>query len=201
MKSIAEPFIRRPVMTTLLAMAVAVFGAFCYTRLPVSDLPSVDYPVIQVYASLPGMDPSTMAANVATPLEKEFLKIQGLETVTSKNLQGTTGITLQFELEKNIDSAALDVQLAIQRAMHNLPSDMPSPPIFEKSNPNSQAIFYIAIASDTLPQGQLYDYASDHLAQKFNTVTGVSKTDVYGVKRAVRIEVDPNKLHTRGLTM
>lgn len=188
-------------MTFLMAIAVAVFGVISYTRLPVSDLPSVDYPVIQVRAAFPGMDPSTMAANVATPLEKEFLKIQGLEIATSKNLQGITSITLQFSLDKDIESAAVDVQSAIQRAMSNLPADMPSPPIFEKSDPNSQPIFFMAIGSSTLPLGQLYDYAADHLAQRFNTIEGVAKTDVYGLKRAVRIEVDPAKLSARGLTM
>jgi HAE1 family hydrophobic/amphiphilic exporter-1 len=201
MKSFSEPFIRRPVMTILLALAVVVFGALCYTRLPVSDLPNVDYPVIQVTAAYPGMDPETMAANIATPLEKEFLKIQGLEVATSKNLQGISFITLQFSLDKNIDSAALDVQSALQRAARNLPSDMPSPPIFEKTDPNSQPIFFIALTSTTVPTSQLYEYASDEIAQRFNVIQGVSKSDVYGLKRAVRIAVDPEKLHRRELTM
>jgi HAE1 family hydrophobic/amphiphilic exporter-1 len=201
MKSISEPFINRPVMTILLSLAVVVFGALCYMRLPVSDLPNVDYPVIQVSAAYPGMDPETMAANVATPLEKEFLKIQGLEVATSKNMQGISFITLQFSLSKNIDSAALDVQSAIQAASHNLPSDMPAPPTFEKTDPNSQPIFFIALTSATVPSGQLYEYASDEVAQRFNVIQGVSKSDVYGLKRAVRISVDPEKLHRRGLSM
>lgn len=201
MKSISEPFIKRPVMTLLLALAIALFGIGCYLKLPVSDLPNVDYPVIQVTASFPGMDPETMAANVATPLEKEFLKIQGLDTVTSSNLQGITGITLQFNLEKDIDAAATDVQSAIQRSMGNLPSDMPSPPTFEKTDPNSQPIFYVALTSATMTLGELYDYASDQVAQRFNIIQGVSKSDVYGVKRAVRIDVDPNRLLNRNLTI
>ncbi|MDR0727769.1 MAG: efflux RND transporter permease subunit [Puniceicoccales bacterium] len=201
MKSISEPFIRRPVMTILLSLAVVVFGVLCYTRLPVSDLPNVDYPIIQVSAAYPGMDPETMAANVATPLEKEFLKIQGLEVATSKNMQGISFITLQFSLDKDIDSAALDVQSAIQKASRNLPMDMPSPPTFEKTDPNSQPIFFIALTSATVPSGQLYEYASDEVAQRFNVIQGVSKSDVYGLKRAVRISVDPEKLHRRGLTV
>ncbi|MDR1456486.1 MAG: efflux RND transporter permease subunit [Puniceicoccales bacterium] len=201
MKSISEPFIRRPVMTILLSMAAIVFGILCYKRLPVSDLPNVDYPVIQVMAAYPGADPETMAANVATPLEKEFLKIQGLELATSENVQGISFITLQFSLDKNIDSAALDVQSAIQRSAYNLPNDMPSPPIFEKTDPNSQPIFFIAITSATVPSSQLYEYASAEIAQRFNVIQGVSKSDVYGLKRAVRIAVDPEKLHGRGLTM
>lgn len=188
-------------MTILLALAVTLFGIASYFRLPVSDLPSVDYPVIQVTAVFPGMDAATMAANVATPLEKEFLKIQGLEMVTSSNLQGQTRITLQFISEKNIDAAATDVQSAIQRSLGNLPADMPSPPIFEKTDPNSQPIFYVTLTSATLTLGELYDYASDNVAQKFNIVKGVSKSDVYGPKRAIRIEVDPQQLCNRGLTM
>ncbi|MDR2664076.1 MAG: efflux RND transporter permease subunit [Puniceicoccales bacterium] len=201
MKSISEPFIRRPVMTVLLALAVAVAGLFCYKLLPVSDLPSVAYPVISVQAAFPGMDPETMAANVATPLEKEFLKIQGLDLVTSSNLLGMTSLTLQFSLDRDIEAAAGDVQCAIQRAMANLPADMPAPPTFAKADPNSRPVFFMVIGSSTLPMGQLCDYASDNIAQRFNTIEGVSKTDVYGVKRAVRIAVDPAKLYARGLTM
>ncbi|MDR3117761.1 MAG: efflux RND transporter permease subunit [Puniceicoccales bacterium] len=201
MDSISEPFIRRPVMTTLLAVTVVVFGLIAYVGLPVSDLPSVDYPVIQVMAGFPGMDPESMAANVATPLEKEFLKIQGLELATSQNWTGQTRITLQFALERDGEAAAMDVQAAIQRALGSLPSDLPAPPTYEKSDPNSHPIFYMALDSATLSRGQLYDYASNHIAQRFNVIAGVSKTDVYGIRRAVRIEVDPELLTARGLTL
>ena len=201
MRSISEPFIRRPVMTVLLAAAAAVGGLFCYSALPVNDLPSVEYPVIQVRAAFPGMDPAMMAANVATPLEKEFLKIQGLDMVTSSNMQGISTITLQFNQSRNIDDAAGDVQCSIQRSLGSLPSDLPMQPTFEKADPNSQPIFFIAICSDTMTSGQLYDYATENIAQRFNTIEGVSKTDVFGMKRAVRIYVDPQKLYARGLTM
>ncbi|MDR0340059.1 MAG: efflux RND transporter permease subunit [Puniceicoccales bacterium] len=201
MKSISEPFIRRPVVTVLLALAVAVVGVFCYRQLPVSDLPTVAYPVISVQTAFPGMDPETMAANVATPLEKEFLKIQGLDMVTSTNLLGMSSITLQFSMSRDIDSAAGDVQRAIQRAMGSLPPDLPAQPTFAKADPNSHPIFFIALGSGTLPMGQLYDYATNNIAQRFNTVSGVSQTDVYGARRAVRIAVDPAKLYARGLTM
>ncbi|MDR2030074.1 MAG: efflux RND transporter permease subunit [Puniceicoccales bacterium] len=201
MKSISEPFIRRPVMTILLALTVVVFGLVAYIGLPVSDLPSVDYPVIRVSASFPGMDPESMASNVATPLEKEFLKIQGLELATSQSMTGQTFITLQFALERDVEAAAMDVQAAIQRSMGSLPSDMPSAPTYEKSDPNSHPIYYMALSSTTLTKGQLYDYASNYVAQRFNVISGVSKTEVYGVKRAVRIEVDPDRLSARGLTL
>ncbi|MDR1436293.1 MAG: efflux RND transporter permease subunit [Puniceicoccales bacterium] len=201
MKNISEPFIRRPVMTFLLAASVAVAGFFCYKSLPVNDLPSVEYPVIQVQAVFPGMDPSAMAANVATPLEKEFLKIQGLDMVTSTNMQGITSITLQFNRNRSIDDAAGDVQCSIQRCAGSLPADMPMQPTFEKSDPNSQPIFFLTLCSDTMTAGQLYDFATENVAQRFNTVDGVSKTDVFGMKRAVRIYVDPQKLYARRLTM
>ncbi|MDR0678838.1 MAG: efflux RND transporter permease subunit [Puniceicoccales bacterium] len=201
MKSISEPFIRRPVVTILLALATAIVGAFCYKQLPVSDLPTVAYPVISVQTAYPGMDPETMAANVATPLEKEFLKIQGLDAVTSTNLLGMSNITLQFSMDRDIDSAAGDVQRAIQRAMGSLPADLPAQPTFSKADPNSHPIFFMALGSSTLPMGELYDYATNNVAQRFNTINGVSQTDVYGARRAVRIAVDPAKLYTRGLTM
>ncbi|MDR1438140.1 MAG: efflux RND transporter permease subunit [Puniceicoccales bacterium] len=201
MKSISEPFVRRPVLTVLFSIAIVAFGMLSYSRLPVSDLPNVDYPVIQVSATFPGMDPETMAANVATPLEKEFLKIQGLENVTSKNIQGLSTIVLQFSLDKDIESAAGDVQSAIQRSMGSLPMDMPSPPIFEKTDPNSQPIFFIALTSATMPVSQLYEYAANEVAQRFSVIRGVSKADVYGLKRAIRIDVDLAKLQRRNLTM
>jgi HAE1 family hydrophobic/amphiphilic exporter-1 len=201
MANISEPFIRRPVFTMLLTLSAIIGGVFCYTQLPVSDLPNIDYPVIQVSAAFPGMDPETMAANVASPLEKEFMKIQGLDMVTSRSLQGTTSLTLQFDMDKSVDGAATDVQAAITRASSKLPSDMPSPPIFYKTDPNSKPIYFIALTSDTLTRGDLYDYAIDEIAQRISTLKGVSSADAYGVSKSIKIEVDPKKLHNKGLTI
>ena len=193
MESISEPFIRRPVMTVLLAVTLAIGGIFCYKSMPVSDLPSVDYPVIVVNSNFPGMDPLTMAANVASPLEKEFMKIQGLEMVTSSSMQGATRLILQFSLDKDIDGAAMDVQSAISRAAGSLPSDLPSPPVFRKTNPSNEPIYYIVLKSDTVTRGDLCDYANDEIAQRISTINGVSEANVYGLNKAVKILVDPNR--------
>jgi HAE1 family hydrophobic/amphiphilic exporter-1 len=201
MESISEPFIRRPVLTVLLTLTLSIAGVFSYRSMPVCDLPAVDYPVIQVSASFPGMDPATMAANVASPLEKEFMKIQGLESVTSSSSQGATRLVLQFSLDKNIDGAATDVQSAISRATGSLPSDMPSPPVFMKTDPNSQPIYFLALASDTMTRGDLYDYAYDHIAQRIKTLNGVSDANVYGVQRAVKILVNNEKLYNKGIAI
>ncbi|MDR0595647.1 MAG: efflux RND transporter permease subunit [Puniceicoccales bacterium] len=201
MANISEPFIRRPVFTILLTLSAIIGGIFCYTQLPVSDLPNIDYPIIQVYASFPGMDPETMAASVASPLEKEFMKIEGLDMVTSRSIQGTSLLTLQFDLSKNIDGAAMDVQAAITRASYKLPTDMPTPPWFFKTDPNSKPIYYISLTSDTLTRGELYDYAIDEVAQRMSILKGVSNANVYGLSKAVRIEVDSRKLYNKGLTI
>src|SRR6185503_17999631 len=148
--NLSEPFIRRPVMTAVLTLSVILFGVLSYFRLPVSDLPAVDYPVIQVNVGYPGASPDTVASNIATPLERQFMQIPGLELINSKSSQGFCQLTLQFVLEKSIDAAATDVQAAISRATGNLPSDLPSPPTFSKSNPNDQPIMYIALVSDTM---------------------------------------------------
>src|SRR5204863_6747331 len=140
--NLSEPFIRRPVMTAVLTLSVILFGVLAYFRLPVNDLPSVDYPVIQVSADYPGASPDTMANNVATPLERQFMQINGLELVTSKSTQGHTSLTLQFALERSVDAAATDVQTAISRSTGRLPVDLPSPPTFSKTNPNDQPILY-----------------------------------------------------------
>lgn len=199
--NISEPFIRRPVFTVLLTISAILAGIFCYLKLPVSDLPNVDYPMIQVIATYPGMDPETMAANIASPLEKEIMKIQGLEMVTSTSTQGTTLLTLQFSLSKNIDGAATDVQAALTRASSNLPSGMPSQPAFQKTDPNSKPIYYISLTSDTLTRGELYDYAMDEIAQRITILEGVSEAQVYGNPRSVRIEVDTEKLYNKGLSI
>ncbi|MBI4862442.1 MAG: efflux RND transporter permease subunit [Candidatus Riflebacteria bacterium] len=199
--NLSEPFIRRPVMTSVLTVSAILFGLFCYTQLPVNDLPVVDYPVIQVNVSYPGASPDTMANNVATPLERHFMQINGLELVTSKSTQGNASITLQSTLDKSIDGAATDVQTAISQATGSLPLDLPSPPTFTKNNPNDQPIMYIALTSDSVTQGQLYDYASTQVGQRISIMQGVSRVDVYGTKSAVRIKADPSAMAARGITV
>ena len=198
--NISAPFIRRPVMTMLLSLAALIFGILSYQKLPVSALPDVEYPVIQVNANFPGASPMVMAQNVASPLEKEFLQIRGIKQVTSQNRQGNSIITLQFRLDRDVDSAAPDVQQAINAAQGRLPSDMPDPPVYEKTNPNEQPILYIGFASNTMTDGDLYDYAFKEVAQKINVVEGVSGVQVFGSPRAVRIKVDAQKLYDRGIT-
>jgi HAE1 family hydrophobic/amphiphilic exporter-1 len=200
MKSISEPFIRRPVMTILVFLAVLVFGLYSFVQMPVSDLPDVDYPVIAVTASYPGASPEIMASNVASPLEQQFLKIHGIDLVTSTNRQGVTTMTLQFKLEVPVETAATDVQAAINAAQGSLPADLPSPPTFQKTNPNDQPIFYIGAISYTMTETQLYDYAYTEMVQRLQVLPGVSSVIVYGSPRAVRVEVDPEKLYTLGLT-
>ncbi len=199
--SLSAPFVRRPVMTMLLTVTVILFGVLCYQKLPVNDLPAVDFPVINVNVSYPGAAPTTMARNVATPLEKNFLQIPGLELVTSASTQGKTSITLQFALWKSVDSAATDVQAAITQSMGNLPVDLPSPPTFNKVNPNDQPIIYLTLATDSLTGGQLYDYATAVVTQRISILQGVSKVDVFGSKASVRIKADPSKLAIRGMTL
>ena len=200
-KSISDLFINRPVMTVLLSVAAAFFGVFCYKQMPVNALPGVDYPVIQVSVSYPGADPTIMGANIASPLEQQFMQIPGIEMITSRNSMGATSIVLQFALSKNIDAAATDVQSAIQRAMGNLPADLPSPPSFTKDNPNDMPIYIISVTSDGMTAGEMYDYAYSQVAQQLNMVEGVSKVDIYAAPRAVRIEVDAKKLYNLGYTM
>src|SRR5215468_565239 len=156
--SIAAPFIERPVATTLIMLAVLLFGAMGYRSLPVSDLPNVDFPTLQVTAGLPGASPETMASSIATPLERQFSTIAGLSSMNSINSLGTTQITLQFELSRNIDAAAQDVQAAITQTAPLLPPDMPSPPTFRKANPADQPIIYIGLTSATLPMWVLDEY-------------------------------------------
>jgi HAE1 family hydrophobic/amphiphilic exporter-1 len=199
--NLSEPFIRRPVMTIVLTVSAILFGALAYKQLPVNDLPAVDYPVIQVQVAYPGAAPETMANNVATPLERQFMQIPGLEIVTSSSSQGSSNFTLQFNLNKSIDAAATDVQTAITQATGQLPPDLPSPPTLSKTNPNDQPIKYIALYSNSVTRSQLYDYASTQAGQRMSIVPGVSRVLVYGTPRAVRVKADPSKLATRGLTM
>ena len=198
---LSGPFIRRPVMTVLLTLSIIVAGIATYGKLAVNDLPAVDYPVIQVTCSYPGANPTTMANNIATPLEKQFLQIPGLDIITSTSTQGNTSFTLQFVLSKSIIDAATDVQAAIQRATGKLPLDLPSPPTFTKTNPNDQAIYLVGLLSDTLTDGDLYKYASTAVAQRIAILPGVSQVNIYGVQSAIRIKADPAGLASRGLTM
>src|SRR6266849_192872 len=198
---LSGPFIRRPVMTVLLTLSVIVAGIVTYSKLAVNDLPAVDYPIIQVTCSYPGADPVTMANNIATPLEKQFLQIPGLDIITSQSTQSNTSLTLQFVLSKSITDAATDVQAAIQRATGKLPIDLPSPPTFSKTNPNDQAVYLLGLMSDTLTDGDLYKYASTAVAQRISILPGVSQVNIYGVQGAIRIKADPAALASRGLTM
>lgn len=197
---LSRPFIQRPVMTMLLTASIVVFGFLTYNLLAVNDLPAVDYPVISVQASYPGANPETMANTIATPLEKQFTQIPGLDLTTSTSSQGNTTITLQFALSKGIDAAATDVQAAIQRATGQLPNDLPSPPTFTKTNPNDQPVMYVALTSDTLSDGELYRYGTTEVSQRINILPGVSQVQIFGVKRAIRIKVDPGALAARNMT-
>ena len=199
--NLSEPFIRRPVMTVALTVSVILFGIFAYHRLPVSDLPAVDYPVIQVQVGYPGATPETMANNVATPLERQFMQIPGLEMVTSNNIQGHSSFVLQFALSKSLDGAATDVQAAITRATAQLPVDLPSPPTFTKTNPNDQPIQYLVLVSDTATEGQLYDYANTQVGEHISILPGVSQVAVYGTQSAVRIKANPSAMAIRNITL
>jgi len=196
--NISEPFIRRPVMTTLLMAALLIFGAFGYATLPVSELPNVDFPTITVSASLPGADPQTMASSVATPLESQFSTIAGVASMTSQSSQGTTSITIQFDLDRNIDAAAQDVQTAIAAAARQLPPQLPAPPTMRKVNPSDAPIIYLAMHSDTLPLNEVDKYAETLLARQLSTLNGVALVNVFGSQKfAVRLQVDPASLATR----
>ncbi len=198
--SVSEIFIRRPVMTTLVMAAILLFGVFGFHLLPVSDLPSVDFPTIQVSAGLPGASPSTMASAVATPLEKQLSTIAGVDSMTSVSALGIAQITIQFSLDRDIDGAAQDVQAAITKASRQLPPEMPSPPTYSKVNPADSPVLFLAMSSATLPLSQVDDYAENLLAQRISMVNGVAQVGVFGPQQfAVRVQVDPNKLAAYGL--
>jgi len=195
--NIAGPFIERPVMTTLVMSGILIFGVLGYRRLPVSDVPNVDYPTISVSATLPGASPETMAAAVATPLEKQFSTIAGIDAMTSTSSVGSTNIALQFTLSRDIDGAAQDVQAAIAQTLGQLPQDM-LPPSYQKVNPAASPIIYFALTSATLPLSQLDEYAETYLAQRMSMVDGVAQVQVYGSQKyAVRIQLDPQALAAR----
>ena len=180
MTSVSEIFVRRPVMTTLVMVGILVFGIAAYRLLPVADLPNVDFPTIQVTAQLPGASPETMASAVATPLEKQFSSIPGLDSMTSQSGIGQTQVTLQFVLERNIDAAALDVQSAISTALKQLPPNMTTPPTFRKVNPADAPIFFVGMKSKTLPLSKVDEYAETLLAQQLSLIDGVGVVNVCG---------------------
>src|SRR5918993_2970742 len=194
----AALFIRRPITTTLIMLGITVFGVMSYQLLPVSDLPTVDFPTIQVQAGLPGASPETMASAVALPLEKQFATIAGLDSVNSTSTQGNTSITLQFSLTRDIDAAAADVQAMIARAARQLPQ-MPTPPSYNKVNPGDQPVIFLALRSATLPLSTVNEYA-ETIGQRISMVSGVAQVQLFGAaKYAVRVDVDPRRLSSRGI--
>ena len=200
--NITEIFIKRPVMTTLVMLGIVIFGVVGYRTLPVSDLPNVDFPTIQVSAGLPGASPELMAASVATPLEKQFSTISGVDSMTSSSSLGMTNVTLQFALDRDLDAAAQDVQIAIATAQRLLPPGMPTPPTFRKVNPADQPILIMSLNSPTLPLSTLDSYAENMIAQRISMISGVALVNVWGsTKYAVRAQVDPSLLAARGIAL
>jgi HAE1 family hydrophobic/amphiphilic exporter-1 len=200
--NIAGLFIRRPITTGLIMAGILIFGIMGYRLLPVSELPNVDYPTISVSASLPGASPDTMAASVATPLEKQLSTIAGIDNMTSTNAQGSTNIVVQFNLSRDIDAAAQDVQAAISRASRQLPTEMPSPPSFRKVNPADQPVLYLTLSSPTLTLSAIDEYAETLMAQRISMIDGVAQVSVFGSQKyAVRIQIDPNLMAARGIGM
>jgi HAE1 family hydrophobic/amphiphilic exporter-1 len=198
--NLSEIFIRRPIATSLVMLGITVFGVVAYRALPVSDLPNVDFPTLNVNAGLPGADPATMASAVATPLERQFTTIAGLDEMSSSSQTGSSNVTLQFDLARSIDSAAVDVQTAIAAVMPLLPAGMPAPPSFRKFNPADQPIIYLGLTSETLPMYVLDDYAETLVAPRISMVEGVSQVQVQGAQKyAVRVQVDPQKLRNERL--
>ncbi len=198
--NIPEHFIRRPVMTTLVTAGITIFGWMAYLTLPVSDLPNVDYPILQISANLPGASPETMASAVATPLEQGLATVPGIESMTSTSSTGNTSITVQFTLDRNLDAAAQDVQSAISSVLRRLPQDMPNPPSFRKQNPSDDPILLLGLSSSTLPLSEVNEYAEEMIAQRISTIEGVAAVNVMGAQKyAVRVRVDPRALAARGI--
>lgn len=193
-------FIKRPVATILLMLGITMFGVLSYFSLPVSDLPNVDFPTLSVSASLPGADPLTMASAVATPLERQFTSIAGIDSMTSSSSMGSTSITMQFDISRNIDGAAVDVQTAISAAMPLLPPGMPNPPSFRKVNPSDSPILFLALTTESMPKWKLDDYAQNVIGQRISSINGVAQVNIMGSQKyAVRVEVDPEHLASRGI--
>ncbi|HSM76135.1 MAG TPA: efflux RND transporter permease subunit, partial [Bryobacteraceae bacterium] len=198
--NLSRIFIERPVMTALITFAILLFGFVGYQALPVAALPTVDYPTLEVEASLPGASPETMAASVATPLEREFSTISGVESMSSTNSLGATQISLQFNLDRNIDAAAQDVQSAISKATGSLPANMLHPPSYRKQNPSARPVLYLSLNSETLPPYTVDEYAETVMAERISTVTGVSRVMVYGAQKyAVRVQLNPDQLASRNI--
>ncbi len=197
--NISSIWIKRPIMTVLVMFGILFFGINSYVDLPINNLPAVDFPTIMVSASLPGASPETIASNVAKPLEKQFSTIQGLSSMSSQSYTGSTSIILQFTLDRNIDACAQDVNSKIAAAQGDLPTNLPSPPTYEKVNPSDQPILYFALVSETMPLTQLNDYGENYLAQNFSMVNGVSQVITYGQKFAARIQVNPKLLAKQGI--
>src|SRR5512136_622796 len=198
--SISELFIRRPVMTTLVMLAILLFGILGYRLLPVSDLPTVDFPTILVIAEFPGASPETMASAVAVPLERQFSTIAGLDSMNSTNTQGTTRITLQFSLNRNIDAAAQDVQSMIGKAARQLPPDLPNPPAYQKWNPADFPIIFMALSSPSLPLSAVHEYADTFVAQRISMLSGVAQVAIFGAQKyAVRAQLNPKALAARSI--
>src|SRR5215469_15968263 len=196
--NISQTFIERPIATSLLMAAIALFGGVAYRSLAVSDLPNVDFPTLLVTASLPGASPETMASAVATPLENQFSTIAGLNSMTSSNSLGNTYITLEFDLSRKLDGAAVDAQAAITQASRTLPQGMPTPPTFTKVNPADQPILYLALTSPTLPLYNLDEYAETRIAQRISMVSGVAQVQVLGAQKyAVHVQMDPHAMASR----
>ena len=197
--NLSTPFIRRPVMTLLVMFSILFFGIAAYRAMPVSDLPSIDFPTIQVSVGYPGANPETMANSIATPLEQQFMSIEGLQSLFSTSNTGSTNIVLQFHLDRDIDAATTDVQAAITRAAPNLPDNLPNNPLYEKINPAMTPILYIAFSSDAMTISDLYDYANTYIGQRLSMVEGVSQVQTYGSPYAVRVQVDPEKLAAKNI--
>ncbi len=198
----SEPFIRRPIGTTLLSVGLFLIGAVAYFQLPVASLPSVDFPAIRVSASRPGADPATMAATVAAPLERRLGEIAGINEITSSSSLGATSISLQFDLSRNVDDAARDVQAALNAAATDLPSDLPNLPVYRKANSAAFPVIILALTSKTLPNTALYDAADTVIAQKISQVDGVAEVQVNGAEQpAIRVRIDPQRLAAMGLSV
>src|SRR5215204_7195523 len=199
--NISEACIRRPVMTTLITVSIIVFGVFAYRLLPVAALPRVDFPTISITATLPGASAETMAASVASPIERQLSTIAGISSMTSSSSLGTTQIIIQFDLNRNIDSAALDVQTALTIAQRRLPVEMTTPPGFRKVNPGDFPVLFIAIISPTLPLSTVHEYG-DTVAQQISQLPGIAQVLVYGAQKfAVRVQVDPVAAAARNISL
>src|SRR5512143_4039038 len=200
--NISETCIRRPVLTTLMTASLIVFGVFAYRLLPVAALPAVDFPTIQITAQLPGASPETMAASIASPIERQLSTISGISSMTSSSSLGLSQITIQFDLGRNIDGASLDVQTALATAQRRLPVEMTTPPFFRKVNPGDFPVLYVSMRSDTMPLSAVNDYAETVLAPQISQLPGVAQVLVYGAQKfAVRVQVDPAAAAARNVSL